>query len=245
MILAESFEVPGATRFRAHEHPDVHVCVVLAGGFVERDGKSWRDVGAGTLRVSGGARHDIDFSPNGATCLVLEAELDSGLPPTAPAFLENDTRLMSLAHEIETTTRSTNPADEILRSDLLTELFAQIHRRITGRPQSSPAWLPRVRAIIHDTAGAASMTDLAREAGVHRVHVARMFRDHYGLSVRRYSKHVRVRKALQLLTDAPIPLSELALTAGYADQSHLTRDLRSAIGETPAALRSRLHPFKT
>src|SRR5215207_8694612 len=72
MSRPEAFPVPGATRFRKHEHDCAHLCMVLDGGFVERDRHSWRDVGLGTVRVSGSARHDIDFSSSGATCLVLE-----------------------------------------------------------------------------------------------------------------------------------------------------------------------------
>jgi AraC family transcriptional regulator len=80
---------------------------------------------------------------------------------------------------------------------------------------------------------------------VHRVHLARTFRDHYGVAVTRYSRSVRVQSALSLLTSSGFSLSRLAAETGFADQSHLTREVRAATGITPGALRTMLHPFKT
>lgn len=60
-----AFPIPPLTRWRRHEHPGPHLCAILGGGFLERDRDGWRDVGAGSVRVSGGARHDIDTGPSG------------------------------------------------------------------------------------------------------------------------------------------------------------------------------------
>ena len=244
MDAPAAFVVPGDTRLRKHAHECGHICVVLDGGFVEREKHGWRDVGAGTVRVSGGASHDIDFSPNGATCFVMEFDAPIELPPSA-RFFENDLQLVHIARRIGSTSERNQPADKVLVDDLTTEFLAQISRRLNGRSGSPPPWLERTRSLIHDTAGAATVESLAREAGVHRVHLARTFRDHYGVAVTRYARSVRVQSALSLLASSPLPLSRLAAESGYADQSHLTREIRAATGTTPGALRSMLHPFKT
>ena len=44
-----------------------------------------------------------------------------------------------------------------------------------------------------------------------------------------------------MLRESAMPISTVALRAGFADQAHLTRALRRAAGITPAALRA----FKT
>lgn len=244
MGIPESFAVPGDTRFRKHTHESGHICVVLDGGFVERDGHGWRDVSAGTARVSGSARHDIDFSPGGATCLVMEIDAPIALPSSA-RFFENDLELGRIARRIGSAVHQNDPASKVLTDDLTTEFLAQISRRLIGKTASPPPWLERTRNLIHDTAGSASVEALAREAGVHRVHLARTFRDHYGVAVTRYARSVRVQSALSLLTSTHLPLSRLAAESGYADQSHLTREVRAATGATPGAIRSMLHPFKT
>jgi len=87
--------------------------------------------------------------------------------------------------------------------------------------------------------------ELATEFGVHRVHLARAFRDHYGTSLSRHLQRARLVRARRLLAATDLTLADVAATAGFADQSHLTRSVRSALGTTPAALRRTLHRFKT
>ena len=77
---------------------------------------------------------------------------------------------------------------------------------------------------------------------MHRVHVARTFRDHYGMSVTAYARKLRVHAALTMLATSTMPLSRLALESGYADQSHFTREIRAAVGATPRVVRESLNP---
>ena len=244
MEAAAAWFIPGSTRFRKHEHDCGHICVVLGGGFIEREKHGWRDVGAGTVRVSGAATHDIDFGAGGATCLVMEFDAPLSLPRSA-RFIENDRRLAAIARGIEQATCAADPASRILAKDLETEFLAQVSRRLGGKPGYPPPWLERIREMIHDNGGIVSVDALARQAGVHRVHLARTFNDHYGVSVTRYSRSVRARAALSLLVSSGHELSRSAVESGYADQSHLTREIRAMTGTTPAALRSMLHGFKT
>ena len=245
MANADAFPIPPSTRFRGHAHDVPHICVVLEGGFVERDGRSWRDVGPGTLRVSGAARHDIDFSSQGALCLVMDVDTTDIPALRRPRFVENDASLGLIAREIQQATRTADPARDIITENLTIELLAQVTRRLQSRTSPPPPWLARAREMIHDSGGALTVAQLADEANVHRVHLARTFREHYGVSVTRYARQVRVQSALRLLSHHSIPLSRVALEAGFADQSHLTRIMRDAVGSTPGAIRSMLHPFKT
>ncbi len=245
MTSPHAFPIPGSIRFRGHEHDSAHICVVLDGGFLERESRGWRDVAPGTVRVSGAARHDIDFSPSGATCLVLEVEDALLIPLASPRFIENDSRLGALARQIQHSTAHRNHSSRLETDNLTIEFLAQIARRLGGKTIPPPPWLERIRQLIHDTTGSTSVEDLAREAGVHRVHLARTFRDHFGVPVTRYSRRVRVQSALTMLASGTLPLAQLAAESGFADQSHLTREVRAAVGTTPGAIRSRLHPFKT
>ena len=245
MTTASAFPIPPSTRFRRHEHESGHICVVLDGGFVERDGRSWRDVGPGTVRVSGAARHDIDFSAKGALCLVMEVTTEEIGALDSPRFFDDDKRLANLAHRIKRSSAETDIAGEIRTESLTTEFLAQISRRLHGKPETPPPWLDRIRSILHDTHGQTTLAQLATEAGVHRVHLARTFRDHYGIPVASYARNIRVQSALRLLSNNDMSLAQLAATAGFSDQAHLTRTIRSKAGTTPGALRSMLQTFKT
>ena len=102
----------------------------------------------------------------------------------------------------------------------------------------TPAWLRRIRDRLHEEAdGAPRVRDLAEAAGVHPVYLARAFRRAYGMPVTEYARRLRVRGAADRVASTALPLSRVALEAGFADQAHLTRELRRETGLTPGALR--------
>jgi len=69
------------------------------------------------------------------------------------------------------------------------------------------------------------------------VSLARAFRRHYGESISEWVRRARLLRAARLLSDTQLPLPVVALEAGLADQSHLSRLCRQEAGVTPAALR--------
>lgn len=245
---ASVFPIRPGIRFRRHGHDIAHVCVVLDGGFIQREGRGWRDAGPGTIRASGGGWHDIDFGPQGARCLLLTVPDETLAHLTRPRFLAADPWLHRVT--LQLAAAAAVPDDDPVRTaevgDLGTEFLAQLLRRLHGRLAGPPPWLARVRERLEDARGAVSVAALAREAGVHRVHLARAFREHYGASVTGRARQLRLVTAVRLLGNGDLPLSQVAASAGFADQSHLTRAVRWWLGVTPANLRRRtLHPFKT
>jgi AraC-like DNA-binding protein len=62
----------------------------------------------------------------------------------------------------------------------------------------------------------------------------RAFRAETGLPPHAYLNQLRVRLARQLL-DAGLPPAQVAVDAGFADQPHLTRHFKRAVGVPPAA----------
>jgi AraC family transcriptional regulator len=202
-----------------------------------------------TLRVSGAARHDIDFGPAGARCLVLEAEpgpATSALAALPRArFLPADGWLARIIRRIEAADPA-DPASTVVLDGLSSELLAQVERRLGGRDTPPPPWLERVRELVEDRRGNVAVAELAREAEVHRVQLARQFRTHFGVPVTEYARRVRIETAQRLLVSTDTPLAQVAARAGFADQAHLTRVLRATLGATPGSIRrSALHRFKT
>jgi AraC-like DNA-binding protein len=91
---------------------------------------------------------------------------------------------------------------------------------------------------IHDSGGRARIADLIRRTGFSHRHVTTRFCDQLGLTPKQMAGVVRFERASAELGTAP--LAELAARHGYADQSHLTRDVLRYAGESPLAL-SRAH----
>lgn len=82
-----------------------------------------------------------------------------------------------------------------------------------------------------------SLIRLAAECGLSPRHFSRTFRASTGVSPHRWLMQQRVKRAQELLRDGRKDLAEVALTCGFADQSHFTRVFTTRVGVAPGAWR--------
>ena len=73
-------------------------------------------------------------------------------------------------------------------------------------------------------------------AGRSRTRFAAAFRDHVGVTPKRFARIVRFRHALDLVHGG-VPLGEIAARTGYYDQPHMNAEFRVHAGMTPQAIR--------
>jgi AraC family transcriptional regulator len=101
----------------------------------------------------------------------------------------------------------------------------------------------RVRGVIEaNLDGEVPLGMLAAECGLSVSHFSRAFRQSIGTSPHRWLLRRRVELAQERLRDPKLSLSEVALSCGFADQSHFTRVFTSLSGMSPGAWRrSRLN----
>lgn len=83
-----------------------------------------------------------------------------------------------------------------------------------------------------------SLSALAEQIGFSPYHFARQFRRTTGESPHQFVLSQRVERAKQLLQETELPLAQVALTSGFANQSHLTQAFKRALGLTPASYRA-------
>ena len=114
--------------------------------------------------------------------------------------------------------------------------LAVAERRINGR--MAGARLRRVLAHIEDNlAKDLSLAELATVAELGVSHLKASFRETMGLPVHQYVIRRRVECAKKLLRDGKLSISQVALEAGFAHQSHLARHLRRLAGVSPRDMR--------
>lgn len=80
---------------------------------------------------------------------------------------------------------------------------------------------------------------IAAQCGVSRTHLATVFRAHHGCTMGDFVRRLRVEYVMQQLCSTAQPIAEIALAAGFSDQSHCTRVFRAQTGLPPIEWRSR------
>ncbi|WP_439578253.1 helix-turn-helix domain-containing protein, partial [Elioraea sp.] len=84
---------------------------------------------------------------------------------------------------------------------------------------------------------------LAEALGCSRQHLVTLCRHEFGLPPRTLGRLIRFERAMARLERGEVTsLADLAAASGYADQAHLSREVRRFAGDSPRALLSRLLP---
>jgi len=92
---------------------------------------------------------------------------------------------------------------------------------------------------------AVAVAEWSRRRDMARETTWRRFRAAYGVAPSRYRVEARARRAWRRLAEGAEGASDVALAEGFADQAHMTRDVRALTGRTPGQWRALQHSFKT
>ena len=238
-----------------HHHDRTVVAVTLAGGWDSvMDGRPRESTPGLLLTEPAGQRHGNHFGRSGARVLIVQPDpvaraetlracgsLLTGINHL-PAPLPH-----TLARRLSAEIRFPDATSPLAIEALALELLASA-ARIEGRPSGRgrpPLWLRRVidylQAHVLDPPDLDTLTGIA---GVTPSHLVRAFRRHHGVSLSSYSRRLRLDWAAERLAATDAPITEIALAAGFADQSHFTRLFRRQLGTPPASFRrsTRLGP---
>jgi AraC family transcriptional regulator len=103
-------------------------------------------------------------------------------------------------------------------------------------PDPAPRWLRRAEEFLRAHFRASvSLRDVAREAGVHPVYLARVFRRRHGCSVSEYLRALRLVETGRLVLHGA-SMAQAAHAAGFSDQAHFSRRFSREFGFSPRGL---------
>ncbi len=223
---------------RSPFHCDGHlrISIVLQGSLLEEAHNHEVIASAASVVLKpADVRHRNEFGPDGARLLSL---LGSSDLLEAPRQLDewqwhHAGPVGAAALQL---VRSIGKTPDDAEDDLWSFLAALIPSGIKSR--AVPDWILRAKERLNDAfAEGPSIEALAEDAGVHPVSLARAFRRAFGCSPTAYRWHRRVRAAADLLVSSCRPAAEIAINTGFADQSHMCREVRDELGLTPGQLR--------
>jgi AraC family transcriptional regulator len=244
-LLTETRYAPGV-RLPRHSHANAYFCFVHRGAFTEVYGDQTRHCGPRTLAFHPpGEVHVQQFHQSPVRSFNLEltapprqrlAELGTRLQRPADF---RDGLILSLVLRLHREFRQMDEFSPLAMEGLALEILAEASRQSAhaGQPRSPP-WLTRVRELLHDRfAERLTLPSLAAAVGVHPVYLSSAFHRHQRCTIGDYLRQLRVQEACRRLATSDVPLVELALHTGFADQAHFCRTFRRATGMTPAAYR--------
>ena len=232
-------------RTPAHAHPWACLHYVLDGVYREAVRGASRSLVAGELLFKPPDEcHWNELEGGGSLTLRLEIsasrlEQARGVPERSVTL--DDPALGALAERLAFAAAFPDHDSGTDTELLATELIDDLTGRGSSPDRRCAAALARqcVELIEEHDPEPIGLNEAAAALGVHRAHLARVFRQGTGTTLGEYQRLRRLRRTLQALRSGTSRgLAELAADAGYSDQSHLTRSVRAAAGLPPGALRS-------
>ena len=228
------------TSLPRHEHPHAHLCVVLAGTYEEHLGRrSFVRDRLDAVWYPSGVDHAERHGPRGHHLILdVEGSLADGAPADVRAV--DVPVVFGAALKLAATLRDPDADEDLDRRALALELLAAVSRPEPAR-HSAPTWLSRVERHLHEQfRRPLALAELARIPGVDEAHLARTWRRVHGETLGESLRRRRVLAACRALRPDGAPISQVALDAGFTDQSHLGRVFRRLVGTTPARFRRAL-----
>jgi AraC family transcriptional regulator len=232
---------PGApldTSFHAHVNP--HLTLLLQGGTLEKRRRGQYERRAGEVvffHAGEGHQNSHTLLPSKninlefearfmQTCGVSEAAMAGALKPSFDvAFLPLRVYAELLAGDAAT-------------ADSIAMLVLNALNPPPGTWQAPPAWIKRAEELLRDRWNEpVGLEELAAAVGVHSVTLSRYFPRYFSGTLGQYLRKLRVAKALALIQNSSLSLTQIAYECGFCDQIHFTRTFRQFTGLLPKAFK--------
>jgi AraC family transcriptional regulator len=235
-------------RLPEHSHQEPYFCFVLAGSFTEISGKQARYCCPRSVLFHPSGEAHSDHFHTGARCFNLQyGACGADDPSRWQARIANRPvnslggRLAQLAARLYREFCMPDEVSQIMIEGLALQMMAETFRQTIVSVPVAPPWLGHAKDILDEQFSARpSLASLAKSADVHPAHLAREFRRFYGGTITEYVRQRRLDFACHELLNSRVPLIDIALAAGFFDQSHFARTFKAQMGMSPNQYRTTL-----
>lgn len=235
---------PAGARLPRHCHERAYFCLIRRGTYREEYGNRQRFCGPHMLAfhppMEVHAEHvdaeEVCSFNIEITSLWVRGSAGRALPLSEP-FDCHAGPAVGLAVRILDEFNCFDASSPLIIEGLTLELLGVCDRQVRCET-APPRWLRRVSELLRERCTDSwNLAAVAAEAGVHPGYLATSFRRHFGCTIGDFVRRQRIALACRALAEDDTPLADVALRAGFADQSHFTRAFKRELGLTPAAYR--------
>ena len=229
-----------------HSHELAFFCLLVEGGYREDSGSRTSSYAPFTVAFHPpGEPHRSEMGVRGARVFNVEVPagwLDAPVGGVArPVADRRGGQLTWLAARLFREYRDGLAGPPLAVEALVCEMLALAGGAARLRDRQRPVWLSRAIDLLQsEFRRSLRIADVASEVGTHPTHLSRVFRDRMGLPIGDYVHRLRVRYAGEELCRPSARLADVAASAGFADQSHLTRVFKRVTGVTPGEFRGQV-----
>ena len=226
-----------------HYHQNPYFTFILDGNIAEISKKNSHECNPGTLLFhhSQDAHYNVKH-PGYAHGFHIEAEegffkeYNLSINHIEGSLKLDNPVLRSLFRLMYVETKLNDPIKELAIKASLFKVFGILTGDREHSSVSAPLWVKKIREALHDTeATNLSWEGLSAIANVHPVHLSRDFPKYFHTNVGDYIRRIRIDKAVGLLHENKLSVTNISYQCGFADQSHFIRCFKSATGVTPTA----------
>ncbi len=239
----------GARLLPAHSHKLPFVALILEGNYAERYMGQQNQFGPFTVSFRpADIPHQDEVGPTGVRFFEVEIrpswrkrlqECSGNLDIARDDFGGGE--LLWLTLRLFRETRTSPLVDDIQVESLIAELLAKVGGLRAEKTKDAPGWLRRVMEKIEEQyCQRLTLEDLSADAGVHPVHLSRVFRKVRREGIGDCIRRMRVKAACEKMLSPKLTLADISFDTGFADQSHFTRVFRDFTGMSPEKFRQML-----
>lgn len=124
---------------------------------------------------------------------------------------------------------------------LLIDVFNTIKTDEKTKESQVPKWVNHLKEILHSTPNiCTSLTSLSSILNIHPVHLSREFPKYFSTTIGNYIRTQKINKALLLIAENKLSMTEICYESGFYDQSHFTNSLKKIYGQTPLKISKKI-----
>ncbi len=222
--------------FSWHAHANDHISLLLKGGTVIKSANREQVGTSGdVIFFHSDEAHQNSHTPVGSKNLNIEFEDEflktfdlqiSGLKRSLTT-INSKFILLKIFKELQ--------SSDSLSPDSITLLVLSLfgNHQLT-KTSYVPGWIATAREYLHDNSTRhISLVELSHLTGAHPVTISKYFPKHFSCTLGEYMRHLKAEKALKLLQNREVSLSNVAYECGFSDQSHFIRTFKNLTGILP------------